>query len=361
MRPAHDDLRTLRALAHLCDVRLETLAVTVGLGRHLLGLRQEGLDLPEVEQGVPALLLLHDAGDDVALAARELLVGHLALRVAEPLEDHLLRGLRADPPLELVGDLDLLFGQDLGLDGDLALLVIVLDPFELLDPDAQVTALRVDLRPHAEGLLIELRVLLLPPRLVGGRHRFLEPLEDRLERDALLTLELAQRRDHLLVHLELPFSSAPPTIVRADATSSLRRSPTAIASFAVGRDQLALVRGRSRRSADPADCLADRPAKSSGVSVRSMPGRDPSERARLEPEIQPAWIRSDDPRRVEADLAVAVDDDVEDPWPAARAKLTSTSPSLAPPRPTPASPPPRPGHPSGTGGREPTSGHPRLP
>ena len=120
------------------------------------------------------------------------------------MEDHLLRGLRADPSLELVGDLDLLFGQDLGLDGDLALLVLVLDPLELLDPDAQVTALRVDLRPHAEGLLIELRVLLLPPRLVGGRHRFLEPLEDRLERDALLTLELAQRRDHLLVHVLLP-------------------------------------------------------------------------------------------------------------------------------------------------------------
>ena len=80
----------------------------------------------------------------------------------------------------------------------------MLDPLELLDPDAQVAALRVDLRAHAEGLLVELRVLLLPPRLVGGRHRLLEALEDRLERDPLLPLELAQRRDHLLVHVLLP-------------------------------------------------------------------------------------------------------------------------------------------------------------
>src|SRR6185503_21006068 len=89
-------------------------------------------------------------------------------------------------------------------DGDLAFLVLMLDPLELLDPDAQVAALGVDLRAHAEGLLVELRVLLLPPRLVGGRHRLLETLEDRLERDPLLSLELAQRRDHLLVHVLLP-------------------------------------------------------------------------------------------------------------------------------------------------------------
>ena len=119
MAAGDHDLRALRALPHLRDVRLQALAVSVGLGRDLLGLRQQRLDLAQVEQRVPALLLLHDAGHDVALAPGELLVGHLALGVAELLEDDLLRGLRADATLELVGDLDRLLGDDLHLHGRL--------------------------------------------------------------------------------------------------------------------------------------------------------------------------------------------------------------------------------------------------
>src|SRR5207342_3956706 len=71
-----------------------------------------------------------------------------------------------------------------------------------------------------------LRVLLLPPRLVGGRHRLLEALEDRLERDPLLPLELAQRRDHLLVHDLLPaFFHSKTVLAEAMPSWGTRSSP----------------------------------------------------------------------------------------------------------------------------------------
>ena len=96
VRAGDDDLRTLGGLAHLDDVGLEPAAVVVVLVLDLLGLRQQRLDLPEVEQRVAGVGLLDDAGDDVAFAAGVLLVLHLALGLADALEDHLLGGLRGD-------------------------------------------------------------------------------------------------------------------------------------------------------------------------------------------------------------------------------------------------------------------------
>src|SRR5205807_9506642 len=75
VRARDDDLRALRGLAHLDDVRLQPLAVAVRLRRDLLRLRQQRLDLAEVEERVPVRVLLDDPGDDVALAPGELLVG----------------------------------------------------------------------------------------------------------------------------------------------------------------------------------------------------------------------------------------------------------------------------------------------
>ena len=97
-----------------------------------------------------------------------------------------------------------------------------LDLLELLEPDPQVAGLGVDLRADADEVVVALGVLLLPPRLVGGGHRLLETLEDRLERDALLPLELARaRRSSLAFIVVLPFNSASQsTTVRADATSA---------------------------------------------------------------------------------------------------------------------------------------------
>src|SRR5204863_1697656 len=156
--------------------------------------------------------------DEIALAARELLVGHLALGVAELLVDHLLRGLRADASLEVVGDLDLLLG------GDVPLLV------EVLDPHAEVAGLGIHGRAHAEALLVELRMLLLPPRLVGRGHRLGEPVEDHLEGDPLVALQPLERRDHVGVHFLLPLPAGQSHTVRAAETSSSRsrRSPCSV-------------------------------------------------------------------------------------------------------------------------------------
>ena len=162
------------------------------LRRHLLALREQRLHLAEVEQRVSPFLLLDDAGDHVALAAGELLVGHLALRVAKLLEDHLLRRLGADPSLEVVGDLDLGLRDHLHLETGL---VAPLDRrgvhlLELLLPHAKVARLGIDHGAEPDELVVPLGMFLLPVSLVRRGHRFLEPAQDGLERDPLLPLEL---------------------------------------------------------------------------------------------------------------------------------------------------------------------------
>ena len=63
---------------------------------NLLGLGQQRLDPTEVEEGVAAVVLLDDAGDDVALAAGVLLVLELALGLADALGHDLAGGLGGD-------------------------------------------------------------------------------------------------------------------------------------------------------------------------------------------------------------------------------------------------------------------------
>ena len=99
---AHHDLRALRGLADLDDVRLHPRAGLGPLVGHLLGLGQQRLDPAEVEQRVAAVVLLDDAGDDVALAAGVLLVLLLALDLADALRHHLLGRLGGDAA-EVVG------------------------------------------------------------------------------------------------------------------------------------------------------------------------------------------------------------------------------------------------------------------
>ncbi len=195
----------------------------VRLGGHLLGLGQQRFHLAQVEQRVPALLLLHDAGHDVALASGELLVRHLAFGVTELLEDHLLGGLGADAALEVVGDLDLFLAEHLHLEGWVGAFLLGrhLDLLEILLPHAQVAALGVDLGAEADEVVVCGGVLLLPPRLVGRGHRFAETVQDGLEGDALLAFQLPQRGDHLGVHALLLFSSAlQSTTVLADVMSA---------------------------------------------------------------------------------------------------------------------------------------------
>src|SRR5438034_2358459 len=231
---ADHDLRSLRASTDLGDVGLESLAAAVRLGRDLLRLRNQRLYLPQIQQRVASFGLLDDPGDDVTLAAGELLVGHLAFGVPQLLEDHLLGRLRADPALEVVSDRDLFLGEDLHHEG---LSVLGFDLFELLLEHPHLARLRVDLGAEPDEVVIRVRMLLLPRRLVRSRHRLLQTLEDRVEGDPLLALQLAERRDHLGVQACVPFSSAAQsTTVRADPICRCpRRRTTPLTSTSIAR------------------------------------------------------------------------------------------------------------------------------
>ncbi len=94
--PAHQDLGTLGRATHLEDEGLHVLADPVVLDRGLLGRGQDGLGLAEVEDDRPRLDAVDGPGDEVALAAGELVEDDVALGLTEALEHDLLGGLGAD-------------------------------------------------------------------------------------------------------------------------------------------------------------------------------------------------------------------------------------------------------------------------
>src|SRR6185437_748971 len=214
-------LRPLRPRAHLGDHGLDPRALLVALAVDLLGAGQQRLDLAEVDEHVVAVAgLLDDPGDDLADAVDVLLVHHLALGFADPLQDHLLRGLRGDAtevlgrdvgalderrvdvrPVDLqvvVGDEDVrvLAGLDLLLlelgDRPLASLVdqALLDVLGQLD--------RVDPEVAAVGVELDARV----PRgarglLVRGLQGVFERVDQGVLLDPLLLLDRPDRFDDL--------------------------------------------------------------------------------------------------------------------------------------------------------------------
>ncbi len=164
----------------------------LGLGPfvgHLLGLREQRLDLAEVEQRVALVALLDDAGDDVALAARVLLVLALALGLADALAHHLLGGLGGDAA-EVVWRV-----------------VACVDPVALFvdvvrhHPDVAGEGVDLDL-----GLVSRAR-----HALVGGCERVGECLEQDVDRDALLGGEKLEGVHHVGVasaHRAVSFADA---------------------------------------------------------------------------------------------------------------------------------------------------------
>ena len=138
------------------------------------------------------ILLLHDAGDDVALAIGVLAERDVALGLAEALQDHLLGGLRGDAPEVLGRVLPLLEDRDLfGLRVDLDVLGEDRDLAIVVDDRARVTDLEVRVR-HAQ---------------IGARERLLDRFDERLERDTPLAFELAQRIHRDLHLLRPPFEN----------------------------------------------------------------------------------------------------------------------------------------------------------
>ena len=92
------DLGAARRAPHLEHVGLHILADPIVLDGGLLRGGQDRLDtLPDVENDRPRLHPVDSARDHLALAAGELVEHDVPLRLPQPLQDHLLGGLRVDP------------------------------------------------------------------------------------------------------------------------------------------------------------------------------------------------------------------------------------------------------------------------
>ena len=185
MGARHDDLRALVRLADLDDVRLQPRALLITLVGDLLGLGQQRLDAAEVEQGVAVVALLHDAGDETALAARVLLVFHLPLDFTDALLDDLLG--------RLCGDAAEVLRRVVPLPHDIAVLV------ELLRVDPYLARVGVDGDDcffGGTGLA-----------LVGGDERVRQRVQELLLRHPALALYDLERFHEVLLE---QFHRVPP-------------------------------------------------------------------------------------------------------------------------------------------------------
>src|SRR5712671_5440092 len=92
MRPRQDHLRPARQLVHGDDVRLDVVPLVKAVPRDLLARRKDRLGPVQLHVDVAAVHLLHGAAHHLADPVVEVLVDPLALRLAHPLHQHLLRG-----------------------------------------------------------------------------------------------------------------------------------------------------------------------------------------------------------------------------------------------------------------------------
>src|SRR5436309_15671563 len=74
----------------------DAVALAVALTRDLLLLGQDGVRPTQVDDDVLLLEALHDPGEELALAALELVVDDVALSIPHALDDVLLGGLGGD-------------------------------------------------------------------------------------------------------------------------------------------------------------------------------------------------------------------------------------------------------------------------
>ena len=183
---ADDDLWTLRRLADLDDVGLQTGVGLRPLVRHLLRLGQQRLDPTQVQQGVTGIRLLDHAGDDVTLTAGVLLVLHVTLGLADPLRHHLTGGLRRDPTEVVRSHVEL-----------------ATDRFALL---VEVLGEHPDL--HGVGVDRDPRVLMGPGgALVGGLEGIGQGSEQRILRDTPVVGQGLKGLHHFRIHRPTSLSS----------------------------------------------------------------------------------------------------------------------------------------------------------
>src|SRR5580765_2855283 len=293
-----DDLRPLGARANLGDDGLDARALLVALAVHLLGARQERFHLAEVDEHVVAVAgLLDDSGHDLGDAIDVFVVHHRALRFADALQNHLLRGLRGDPAEVLRRDVltldqvlrdvrpvdvevvirDECVGALTGLDLEcLELLELslaslfdqaLLDVGRQLDREHTEVTLVVDLDdrvPCGSGHL-----------LVSGEQGVLERRDERAALDSLLALDISYGLDDFLAHL-FPASSIrlPRTMASYGMSTDLPLVSTVTAASPAAttspRTRLrSVVRSATRRPTASRKCAGLR-------SGRSRPGDETS-------------------------------------------------------------------------------------
>src|SRR3989440_3366294 len=177
MGPGQGDLRSPEALGDVHHDALDPHAVLVDLAGYLLGRRQDGLQLAQVDRDDallgPRLVRLYHAGDQVAVATGVLAEVHLVGGLAEALEDHLLGGHRGDPAEVVRGVVVLPDDRAVGV--------------QLLGVDGGGPGAAVDL--HA---CVRCGSFGVPVR---GEQRRLDRGEDRLVRDLPLALQRAEGRE----------------------------------------------------------------------------------------------------------------------------------------------------------------------
>src|SRR5262249_51669533 len=159
MRPRERDLRPLGAPPHLEHEGADAITRVEALTWDLLTLGQDRLGLPDLDDDIALLDAVHDAPQDLAVLALELLEDAIALGVPHALQDHLLGRLGGDPTellgrellLELVVELGLRV-QRLGI-GETDLELAVGDLFDdlLATEHLECSRLAVDLHPDVFG------------------------------------------------------------------------------------------------------------------------------------------------------------------------------------------------------------------
>ena len=144
------------ALADVQHEAAQPFPVHVPLAGHLLGGRQDGLDLAQVDQDRAGVLALLDhPGHDVALTPCVLTEGELVLGVAQPLQDDLPGGGGGDPAETS--------GRVVVLAQHLAVLA------GLRGPDGHVPGAAIHLHPGGRGRVARL--------VVGDQQRVLDGLD----------------------------------------------------------------------------------------------------------------------------------------------------------------------------------------
>ena len=187
--------------------------MVVAFATDLLAFRQQRFDATQVDERVARVRLLDDAGHDITDTIDVLVEHHLALSLANALQNNLFGGLGGDPPEVVGADVDLFelvlvvcrpvdFGRrrhvvlgrtalrPFGFDDRQRARLLVLVEHEL--QDAHVALVAID--EHA-GELCRVRCL-----LVRGKQSVLERKDQRFGADAFFAFDHLDCLEDLPVH-----------------------------------------------------------------------------------------------------------------------------------------------------------------